>query len=131
MKADDGWQKALSCAQAALDKKAYDLVVLDVEALTSMASYFVICTGRSDIQVQTISRAIEDALRQEGIRPLALEGASHGQWILMDYGDVVVHIFYETVREFYNLEGLWVKAPRRGLPEPYSTQAMDLRLETA
>ena len=63
-----------------------------------MASYFVICTGRSDIQVQTISRAIEDALRQESIRPLALEGVSHGQWILMDYGDVVVHIFYETVR---------------------------------
>ena len=131
MKADDGWQKALHCAQAALDKKAYDLVVLDVEALTSMASYFVICTGRSDIQVQTISREIEDALRQEGIRPLALEGVSHGQWILMDFGDVVVHIFYETVREFYNLEGLWVKAPRRRLPEPYSTQAMDLRLETA
>ena len=131
MKADDSWQKALRCAQAALDKKAYDLVVLEVEALTSVASYFVICTGRSDIQVQTLSRAIEDALRQEGIRPLALEGVSHGQWILLDYGDVVVHIFYETVREFYNLEGLWVKAPRRDLPEPYSTQAMDLRLETA
>ena len=105
MKADDGWQKALRCAQSALDKKAYDLVVLDVEALTSIASYFVICTGRSDIQVQTISQAIEDALRQAGHRPLALEGVSHGQWVLMDFGDVIVHIFYETVREFYNLEG--------------------------
>ena len=60
MKADASWQKALRCAQAALDKKAYDLVVLEVEALTSVASYFVICTGRSDIQVQTISRTIED-----------------------------------------------------------------------
>ena len=130
MKADDSWQKALWCAQSALDKKAYDLVVLDVEALTSVASYFVICTGRSDIQVQTISQAIEEALRREGHRPLALEGVSHGQWVLMDFGDVIVHIFYETVREFYNLEGLWAKAPRCTLPEPYSTQAMDLRLET-
>lgn len=130
MKADESWHKALACARSALDKKAYDLVVLEVEALTSIASYFVICTGRSDIQVQTIARAVEDDLREQGHRPFAVEGLSHATWILMDYGDVVVHIFYETVREFYNLEGLWAQAPRCELPEPYSSQAMDLRLET-
>lgn len=130
MKADASWGKALSCARSALDKKAYDLVVLEVEALTSVASYFVICTGRSDIQVQTIGRAIEDTLRVQGHRPLAVEGLSHARWVLMDYGDVVVHIFYETVRTFYNLDGLWAQAPRCELPEPYSRQALDLRLET-
>jgi ribosome-associated protein len=121
----------LRAAQAALDKKAYDLVVLQVSALTSVADYFVICTGRSDVQVQSICRAIEESMVTVGVKPLAVEGFTHGQWILLDFGDVVVHIFYETVRQFYNLEGLWVQALRCTLPEPYSTQARDLRLATA
>ena len=131
MKADQSWQKALLCAQAALDKKAYDLLILEVSAFTSVADYFVICTGRSDIQVQAICRAIEEALAKANIRLLAIEGYTHGQWILIDCGDVVVHVFYENVREFYNLEGLWVQAPRRQLPEPYHSQAQHLRTATA
>ena len=131
MKADQSWKKALLCAQAALDKKAYDLVILEVSALTSVADYFVICTGRSDIQVQAICRAIEEALVKATFRPLAIEGFTHGQWVLIDYGDVVVHVFYESVREFYNLEGLWVQAPRCELPEPYHSQAQHLRTATA
>lgn len=131
MKSDTSWERALLCAQAALDKKAYDLILLKVTALTSVADYFVICTGRSDVQVQSICRAIEEAAAQVGMKPLAIEGFTHGQWVLMDFGDVVVHIFYETVREFYNLEGLWTQAPRCTLPEPYSSQAQHLRIANA
>jgi len=131
VKADKSWQKALLCAQAALDKKAYDLRTLEVSALTSVADYYAICTGRSDIQVQAICRALEEALAKAFIRPLAIEGFTHGQWVLIDCGDVVVHVFYEQVREFYNLEGLWMQAPRCQLPEPYHSQAQHLRTATA
>ena len=131
MISDKSWERALLCAQAALDKKAYDLVILQVEAFTSVADYFVICTGRSDVQVQSMCRAVEESLTQAGVRPLAIEGFTHGQWVLMDFGDVVVHIFYETVREFYNLERLWAQAPRCSLPEPYSSQAQHLRIANA
>ena len=131
MKADKSWQKALLCAQAALYKKAYDMLILEVSALTSVADYFVICTGRSDIQVQAICRALEEALVKASIRPLAIEGFTHGQWVLIDCGDVVVHVFYEQMREFYNLEGLWMQAPRCQLPEPYHSQAQHLRTATA
>lgn len=131
LKSDKSWEKALRCAQSALDKKAYDLVILEVSALTSVTDYFVICTGRSDTQVQSLCRAIEESMAQIGAKPLAIEGFEHGQWVLMDFGDAVVHIFYETVREFYNLEGLWAQAPRRLLPEPYYTQAQHLKLATA
>lgn len=131
MKSDTSWERALQCAQAALDKKAYDLVILQVSELTSVADYFVICTGRSDIQVQSICRAVEESLARTEVRPLAIEGFTHGQWVLMDFGDVVVHIFYETTREFYNLEGLWIQAPRCSLPEPYSSQAQHLRIANA
>jgi len=131
LKLDQSWEKVLRCAQSALDKKAYDLVVLEVSAFTSVADYFLICTGRSDIQVQSICRAIEESLAATGVKPLAIEGFTHGQWVLIDFGDVVVHIFYETVRSFYNLEGLWAQASHRALPEPYHTQAQHLRIATA
>lgn len=131
MKSNESWERALRCAQSALDKKAYDLVILDVAKLTSVADYFLICTGRSDIQVQTICRNIEESLARAGVKPLAIEGFTHGQWVLMDFGDVVVHIFYETVRDFYNLEGLWAQAPQRALPEPYYSQAQQLKIATA
>jgi ribosome-associated protein len=130
LKSNDSWERVLQCAQSALDKKAYDLIILDVAKLTSIADYFLICTGRSDIQVQTICRHIEESLVQTGIKPLAVEGFTHGQWVLMDFGDIVVHIFYETVRDFYNLEGLWAQAPKRMLPEPYYSQAQQLKIAT-
>src|SRR5205085_1435747 len=128
---DKSWEKALRCAQSALDKKAHDLVILEVSAVTSVADYFVICTGRSDVQVQSLCRAIEESLATVGMKPLAIEGFTHGQWVLIDFGDVVVHIFYETAREFYNLERLWTQAPRCALPEPYSSQAHHLRIVNA
>ena len=113
----------LACVAAALDRKAYDLVVLDTAALTSVADYFVICSGRSDTQVQAIADAIAHDGASRGMRPLAIEGREQGRWVLLDYGDVVVHVFYTPVREFYDLERLWVRAPRVELPEPYQSQA--------
>lgn len=103
---------ALACAAAALEKKASDVAVLDVRELTSLADYFVIASGRSDTQVRAIAEAVEEALRERGRRPIAVEGLRHGQWVLVDYGDVVVHVFYRPVREHYDLERLWSQAPR-------------------
>lgn len=124
----DSLPKALDCVRFALDKKAYDLVLLEVGELTSLADYFLICTGRSDTQVQAIAQNIEQCMAKEGRRPIAVEGMSLGQWVVIDYGDVVVHVFYEPQRAFYDLERLWAKAPRVDLPEPYQSQARDLRL---
>jgi ribosome-associated protein len=120
----DGLQKALLCTRAALDKKALDLVVIDVGELTSIADYLVICSGRSDRQVQSIAEAIEGALTGAGARPISIEGMRRGQWVLLDFGDVIVHVFYEPIREFYDLERLWEHASRVQLPEPLRTQAL-------
>ncbi len=117
------FEKALLCIRFALDKKAYDLELLEVSKLTSVADYFLICTGRSDTQVRAIAQHIEESLAGRGIRPLAMEGYKRGQWVLIDYGDVVIHIFYQPIRGFYDLEGLWMRAPRVRLPEPYYSQA--------
>ena len=125
-----GWDRTLAAVRAALDHKAYDLVVLETAQVSSIADYFVICSGRSDTQVEAIANAIDGALRERGERPLAVEGLPHGQWVLMDYGDVVVHIFYVPVREFYDLERLWVRAPRVDLPEPFQSQARSQKTGT-
>ena len=114
-------ERAVLLTRFALEKKAYDLVLMEVRELTSVADYFIICSGRSDRQVQSIAQGIEENLRGMGIRPHSVEGAARGQWVLMDFSDVIVHIFYQPVREFYDLEGLWGDAPRPELPEPYAT----------
>ena len=115
------WDKLILLTRAALEKKACDLVALEVRELTSIADYFIICSGRSDRQVQSIAQGIEESLDQAGISSLSVEGAGRGHWVLMDFADVIVHIFYEPVRQFYDLDGLWSEAPRVELPEPYST----------
>ncbi len=120
--------KALLCVRFALEKKAYDLVLMDVGPLTSLADYFLVCTGRSDTQVQAIAQSIEDNLAPRGVLPLSIEGQRRGQWVVIDYGDVVIHVFYEPVRAFYDLERLWARAARVALPEPYSSQVRDLHL---
>lgn len=96
--------------QAALGKKAEGLVVLDVRGLTSIADAFIICSGRSNRQVSAIADHIERFLKKKGLRPLGVEGKSEGHWVLMDYGDVIIHVFYSETRAFYDLEGLWVDA---------------------
>jgi ribosome-associated protein len=121
--ATSAWERALLLVGSALDKKACDLTVLEVRDLTSIADYFIICSGRSDRQVQSIAQGIEADARESGVVPYAVEGATRGHWVLMDFSDVIVHIFYEPVRLFYDLDGLWIDAPRVTLPEPYSTLA--------
>jgi ribosome-associated protein len=120
------WEKTLGIVAAALEKKAANLTVLRVRDLTSIADYFVICSGRSDRQVQSIAQGIEESARAAGVAPFAVEGTARGHWVLMDFSDVVVHVFYEPVREFYDLEGLWGDAPRAQLPEPYAKLAGQL-----
>jgi ribosome-associated protein len=108
----DSKTKAFDIVEAALDKKALDLSLLEMKGLTSFTDYFFICSGTSDRQVQAIAEGIQEVLEKQGIRPLGLEGIPEGKWILMDYEDVVVHVFLEPVRQFYDLEGLWMDAPR-------------------
>jgi ribosome-associated protein len=98
-------------AHAALDKRAVDLVVLDLQGMSSLADFFLVCTGRSTAQMDTITEAIAIALRAEGIRVRHREGTAESGWLLLDYGDVVAHIFGEEARAFYGLERLWGDAP--------------------
>ncbi|MGH7828845.1 MAG: ribosome silencing factor, partial [Candidatus Binatia bacterium] len=123
------WEKALLVGRFALEKKAYDLVLMEVREITSVADYFIICSGRSDRQVQSIAQGIAENLGKMGLRPLSVEGTTRGHWVLMDFSDVIVHIFYQPIREFYDLEGLWAHAPRVPLPEPYATLANEFRLQ--
>src|SRR5271157_2979094 len=99
----DSQRKSLLCVKAAVEKKAFDLVLLEMKKVTAFTDYFLLCNGKSDRQVQAIAQAIEDELEKEGIRPLGQEGKAEGRWILMDYDDVVVHIFLEPIRTFYDL----------------------------
>ena len=108
----DSKAKSLLCLKAALEKKAQDPVLLELKGTSSITDYFLLCNGKSDRQVQAIAQAIEDELKKKGVRPLGQEGTAEGKWILIDYDDVVVHIFLEPVRQFYDLEGLWVDALR-------------------
>jgi len=98
--------------KAALAMKAFDVVVLDMRGLSSFADTFIICSGRSHRQVSAIAEFIELDLKKKGINPLGVEGLREGHWVLMDYGDVVIHVFYEPVRISYDLEGLWSDARR-------------------
>jgi len=95
-----------------LKKKATNVVVLKVKKLSSIADYLVICSGSSDRQVQAIASSIEEDMKKETKLPLGVEGDRIGKWILIDYGDVVIHVFLEPVREFYDLERLWSDVPR-------------------
>lgn len=115
---DPAREKANLVVEAVMERKAIDPVLLKVGHLTSIADYFFICSGRSSRQVQSIAENILDKVKKKGgYLPLGKEGVSGGQWILIDYGDVVVHIFYQPVREIYDLEGLWMEAESMALPE--------------
>lgn len=102
--------------KAVLGRKAINVVALDVAELTSYADVFIICSGRSNRQVSAIAEFIQTDLRKHKIKPLSVEGTKDGHWVLLDYGHVIIHVFYEPVREFYDLEGLWVDAKRITTP---------------
>jgi len=102
--------------KAVLGKKAYNVVALDVAELTSFADVFIICSGRSNRQVGAIAEYIKTDLKKHKIKPLSVEGSKDGHWTLLDYGHIIIHVFYEPMREFYDLEGLWVDAKRIETP---------------
>jgi ribosome-associated protein len=101
---------ALRAAHAALKKKAVDLLVLDLSGLTVIADYFVICTGESTTQVKALAESVEKECAVKGVRLLGMEGLDYGHWVLLDYGDVIVHVFERETREYYGLEKLWMDA---------------------
>ncbi|MBI5344137.1 MAG: ribosome silencing factor [Deltaproteobacteria bacterium] len=105
-------KKALEIAGFAIGKHAKDVVILNVKKLSTVADYLVICSADSERQVAAIADAIEDGMRKKNARPMGVEGAKAGRWALMDFNDVVAHIFHEPVRRFYDLDGLWADAPR-------------------
>ena len=112
-------ERALKCAELAFDKKAYDIRALDISRVSSIADYLVIISGSSDKQNQAIADNIRTGLKKYG-KVNDIEGASEGKWIVMDYGDVLVHIFQHDLRRYYDLDGLWAMAPRLELPKAIS-----------
>jgi ribosome-associated protein len=108
--------RAVAIAQASLEKKANDVLILHVAPLTSIADYLLLCSGESDRQVRAITDHLQSVLFDLGVKPLSIEGLSTSQWILMDFGDVVVHVFRSDIREHYGLERLWSDAKRVRLP---------------
>ncbi|BCL61229.1 ribosomal silencing factor RsfS [Desulfomarina profundi] len=113
-----GEELARVCATAALDTKAEDLVILDVRGLTTFTEYFVIMSGRSTRHVQGLAEAIEGELRSKRVKASKAEGLQDGMWVLLDFDDVVVHIFYHEQRKFYDLEGLWHEAEKVEIQAP-------------
>jgi ribosome-associated protein len=111
MARSNGRHTAQVAGRAALDKKALNLTVLDVQGVSSVTDYFLVCSGRSTTHVRTISDAIRQELKADGVRPLHAEGRPESGWVLLDYGDVLVHVFLEDTRAYYALERLWGDAP--------------------
>ncbi len=105
-------------ADAAWDRKALGLRALDIRGLVSYTDFLVICSGNTDRHVGAISESIEQSLRESGRRALGIEGRQGNRWVLMDYGDVIIHIFTEAERDVYGLDGLWNDAPELELEAP-------------
>lgn len=108
---------ATLCATAALDKKAEEVVALDLRGISTFTDFFVICSGTSEPHLKAIASGVETEIRLEHERrPVAVDGFPLSQWVIVDYGDVVMHIFHQTKRDYYSLEDLWSDAPRLQLP---------------
>ncbi len=104
------------CAKAALEKNAENIRILDLRHISSFADHFVICSARSNRQVQAICDNIEKTAKEQKIRPLSMDGYSEGRWVVVDIGDVVVHVFLDELRDYYDLETLWSDAKRVPIP---------------
>ena len=110
--------RAIKSAALALEKKAFNVRILDIRGISTIADYLVIATGTSDKQVQAIAESIRSGLKMYG-KAIDIEGKKEGKWIVIDYGDVIVHIFIEDLRSYYNLDELWSAAPKVAIPEEY------------
>lgn len=113
--------KALLASKIIKERKAVNPVLFKVGKLTSITDYFLVASGKSSRQVQAIYRHLNRRMRERGLKAYGVEGEREGHWILMDYGDLVIHIFYQPVREFYDLESLWIEAPRINTNEERET----------
>lgn len=109
-------QKALTLARAAWEKHAQDPVLIEVKSSSDVTDYFLVCSANSDRGVKTIVESIEQKLKELGETIIGIEGYSEGKWVLIDSADVVAHVFYEPLRDFYDIESLWIDAPRIDLP---------------
>ncbi|MGB6068767.1 MAG: ribosome silencing factor [Desulfomonilaceae bacterium] len=110
-------EKAETLLRAAMSKKAADPVIIRLDQLTVLTDYFLIVSARSEKQVTAVAEAVMEEARKRKIVRYSAEGVHQGHWALLDYGDVIVHVFHQPVREFYDLEGLWVEAPRERIPD--------------
>jgi ribosome-associated protein len=119
----DAKRIALAAAQAALDKKALEVEIIDVTGKVDYADYLVLMTGQSDRHVATIADAVDQALAKLGWNAISIEGMPRGQWVLIDFVDVVVHVFQESSRALYDLDGLWMDARRVRVSETPPGQA--------
>jgi ribosome-associated protein len=113
-----GLDEALKALALALDKKAVEPLLLDVRELCSYCNYQLVLSGRSERQVEAIADGISAGMKAQGIRPLSTEGTRGGAWQLLDFGDFVVHVFHHPARDHYDLEGLWIDAPRVPIDVP-------------
>lgn len=104
---------ALTAAQVLADKKALDILVLDIASMTIIADYMVICSGRAATQVKALLEHVDGALGKAGLQPRRTEGAAEGRWAVLDYGSVIIHIFHEQERAYYQLERLWENEQNR------------------
>lgn len=109
--------KAILCAHVAFDKKAENIRIYDLREQPSFTDFFVICSAHSDRQVEAIAGAIITKLKQSHLPPLHAEGLEDSKWVLVDAADVVVHVFIDAFRDYYDLDGLWARAPRLSLPD--------------
>ncbi|MGW8265767.1 MAG: ribosome silencing factor [Longimicrobiales bacterium] len=113
LEAEDLPEEVVQAAESALDRKAENVLALDLRGISTATDYFVLATGNSDIQVRAIAEYIMEELGRSGVRPLHVEGLDRARWVLMDFVDFVVHVLHPLAREFYQLELLWGDAPTR------------------
>ena len=118
-------KKAILLAEAAIGKKGINLVILEIGRVNPFTDFFLLVSGRSDRHVQAIADAVSEWLKRRHEKILGIEGYEEGKWILIDGGDVVIHIFQETIRSYYDLEGLWIDAPRI----PVTEEGEDINVE--
>jgi ribosome-associated protein len=119
----DSFEKMKLCAGFAHEMKAQSLVVLDVKEQSAFTSYFIICSGSSTRQVQAVAENVELMMKGKGVRVRGTEGMKNGRWVLLDYDDVIMHVFHEEERAFYDLENLWQNCPRIALDDPHAPGA--------
>jgi len=122
--------RVLAAVHAAAEKKAFDVVVLDLREIASFTDYFVITSGANERQVQAIADEVYESLKKSGEAAARMEGYKSAEWVLLDYGDFVVHVFEQKARQFYDLERLWRESKRVVLPAEFSVEGSSLRRES-